>query len=225
MIVDVRELSKEYRRGERIFPAVDHVSFALDRSDFVCIMGRSGSGKSTLLNMVAGLVKPSSGCVEIEGQDVSTMDDRQVSLLRNSRLGYVPQGQNVLPNLSVLDNVRLPFFLSKRTGEADKRASDLLDHVGIPHLASSWPQELSGGELRRVAIARALMNSPILLIADEPTGDLDVETTREVMTLFQEITRKGTAVLMVTHDPEASGYASRTYGMSKGVLSETRASR
>ena len=150
------------------------------------------------------------------------MNDEELSSVRNTVLGYVPQGQTVLSNLSVLDNVRLPFYFSKREGESTARAMELLKLVGIDHLAESLPKELSGGEMRRVAIARALMCSHELLVLDEPTGDLDPETTAEIMELLQKIAAEGTAVLMVTHELDTTTYGNRTYVMDRGRLTPSK---
>jgi len=218
-ILELRELTKEYRRGERAFNAVNNVNLSVQRGDFISIIGRSGSGKSTLLNMSAGLLKPSAGAVLFDGQDISSLADKQISLLRNERIGFVPQGQSLLANITVLENVCVPWFLFKRAGEPAERALALLEKTGISHLAASYPKELSGGEMRRVAIARALINKPELLIADEPTGDLDAETTADIMKLLRDIAQEGTAVLIVTHELDTLSYGNKTYSMNSGNLS------
>ncbi|MDR0842199.1 MAG: ABC transporter ATP-binding protein [Acidobacteriota bacterium] len=214
-LLETHDLTKEYKPG---VPVVRNVNLSLAAGEFVCVTGRSGSGKSTLFNMVAGLLRPTSGSVVFEGRDIFTLDDRNASLLRNSKIGYVSQGANLLANLSVLDNVRLPFFLAGRDGDATAKASALLGRIGLSHLATSRPGEISGGETRRAAIARALVNEPPLVIADEPTGDLDPENSAAIMELFGEIARKGTAVLFVTHDPAAAASADRAYRMEHASL-------
>lgn len=219
MVLEVKELCKEYTRGGRPFYAVDHVSLTVDKGEFVSIIGRSGSGKSTLLNLIAGLLDPTAGEIRICGKSLTGMDDQALSAMRNTALGYVPQGQTVLGNLTVLDNVRLPFYFGDRTGPSADRARDLLEQVGIGHLAGSLPRELSGGELRRVSIARAMMCSHDLLVLDEPTGDLDPRTTEEIMTLLRRIAEGGTAVLMVTHELDTTGYGDRVLEMDSGKLS------
>lgn len=219
MVLEVKDLCKEYTRGGRPFYAVDHVSLTMDKGEFVSIIGRSGSGKSTLLNLIAGLLDPTAGEIRICGKSLTGMDDRALSALRNTALGYVPQGQTVLGNLTVLDNVRLPFYFGDRTGPSADRARELLEQVGIGHLAGSLPRELSGGELRRVSIARAMMCSHDLLVLDEPTGDLDPRTTEEIMTLLRGIAQSGTAVLMVTHELDTTGYGDRVLEMDSGKLS------
>lgn len=222
MVLEVKGLCKEYMRGSQPFYAVDHVDFSMDKGDFVSIIGRSGSGKSTMLNLIAGLLDPTEGTVTIAGQCLSGLDDEALSAVRNTVLGYVPQGQTILSNLNVLDNVRLPFYFSKREGASTARAMELLERVGIGHLAESLPKELSGGELRRVSIARALMCSHDLLILDEPTGDLDPETTSEIMELLQSLAKQGTAILMVTHELDTTTYGNRTYVMDRGRLTPSK---
>lgn len=218
MLLEIKGLRKEYKRGEETVPAVDGVDLSICRGDFVSIIGRSGSGKSTLLNMIAGLLTPTSGSITLEGTDIHALKDKEISELRNTRLGYIPQGFGALSTLTVFDNVRLPYFLSKRQGDASGRALFLLDEVGISSLADSLPSQLSGGELRRVLIARALMNEPDIVIADEPTSDLDVETTRGIMELFARINRNGTTVLIVTHELDTLEFGSRVLRMASGHL-------
>jgi len=218
-ILELTRLTKEYKRGERAFNAVNGVNLSVQRGDFISIIGRSGSGKSTLLNMSAGLLKPTGGTVLFDGQDIFSLGDKSISLLRNEKIGFVPQGQSLLANFTVLENVCIPWFLFKREGEPAERALALLEKTGIDHLAASYPKELSGGEMRRVAIARALINKPELLIADEPTGDLDAETTADIMKLLSDIAREGTAVLIVTHELDTLSYGNKTYSMSGGNLS------
>ena len=220
MVLEVKGLCKEYMRGSQPFYAVDHIDFTLNKGEFVSIIGRSGSGKSTMLNLIAGLLEPTEGTVTISGKCLTGMSDEELSTVRNTILGYVPQGQTVLSNLSVLDNVRLPFYFSQREGTSTERALELMKMVGIEHLAESMPKELSGGELRRVSIARALMGSHDLLVLDEPTGDLDPETTAEIMDLLQKIAAEGTAVLMVTHELDTTSYGHKTYVMDRGHLSQ-----
>jgi putative ABC transport system ATP-binding protein len=218
-LLEYKDLSKEYRRGGRGFTAVNRVNLSVEPGDFISITGRSGSGKTTLLNMGVGLLKPTRGTVLFEGNDIYGLGDKDISFLRNEKIGYVPQGQSLLSNFTVLDNVCIPWFLFKRDGDPEGRAFILLEKVGISHLGASYPRELSGGELRRVSIARALINGPRLLIADEPTGDLDAQTTAEIMGLFSRIAEEGTAVLMVTHELDTLHYGNKTYVMDAGNLS------
>ncbi len=223
MPIELKQLTKEYKRGTAVFRAVNGVDLVLEKGDFINIIGRSGSGKSTLLNLIAGLLSPSSGRIEVDNQDIAAWDDKAVSAYRNTKIGYISQGQSTLSNLTVLDNVRLPYHLQKRNGSSQERALSLLEQTGIAHLANAYPRQLSGGELKRVAIARALINKPDYILADEPTGDLDVQTTTEIMELFKQITENKTAVLMVTHELDVLEYGSRTLVMDLGVLSERAA--
>jgi len=218
-LLELRELTKEYKRGNRAFNAVNGVNVSVERGDFISITGRSGSGKSTLLNMSAGLLKPTAGTVLFDGQDIFSLTDISISRIRNEKIGFVPQGQSLLSNFTVLENVCIPWFLFKREGEPEERAFSLLEKTGIEHLAASYPKELSGGEMRRVAIARALINNPALLIADEPTGDLDAETTADIMRLLSAIAKEGTAVLIVTHELDTLSYGNKVYSMNGGKLS------
>lgn len=220
MALEVKNLTKEYIRGRKAFQAVKDVSFTVRPGDFVNIIGRSGSGKSTLVNMIACLLTPTEGSIEIDGLNIVNLEDKAASAYRNSKIGYISQGQSTLASLSVLDNIRVPFYLSKRKGNPEKTALSLLDRTGIPHLADSFPKHLSGGELKRVAIARALLNHPDYVIADEPTGDLDIRTTAEIMELLKDIAETGTAVIMVTHDLEALEYGNRIFVMEAGRLTE-----
>lgn len=218
MLLEAKAITKEYLRGRKTFAAVHRADFALESGDFASILGRSGSGKTTLLNLFAGLLRPTTGSVTLEGLEVSALGEAQSARLRNQRIGIVPQGHSALANLSVLDNVLLPFYLLPRQGNAEQKAAGLLQRLGIDHLAQSRPRELSGGELRRVAIARALINDPVLLLADEPTGDLDAATTVQVLELFRELAQRGVAVLVVTHDRDVLRYSDNAYTMDAGRL-------
>ncbi len=218
MILKAQNIIKEYKQGGRLLRAVDDVSLEIERGEFVCVMGRSGSGKSTLLNILAGLLTPTRGKVQFEGREYTALSDKERSCLRNERLGYIMQGQSVLPSLTVLQNAELPFYLFHRKGSPQKQARELLEKVGILHLADQYPASLSGGEMRRVAIVRALLLCPSLLIADEPTGDLDEETTVEIMGLFASVAKEGTAVLMVTHDTDTTRFGDRVLTMKAGQI-------
>ncbi len=220
MLLDIKGLTKQYVRGGAAFIALDNACLSLSEGEFLTISGKSGSGKSTLLNLIAGLMRPTAGSVEYSGKNIFAFTDAEASRYRNASIGYVPQGLSALANLTVLDNVRLPFFLFKKEGDAGEKAILLLEQTGIRHLAGVYPRQLSGGELRRVSIARALINSPSLLIADEPTGDLDVKTTAGIMSLFSEIAQGGTGVVVVTHDPDTAHYGTRYFVMDAGRLNE-----
>ncbi|MDR2845896.1 MAG: ABC transporter ATP-binding protein [Candidatus Methanoplasma sp.] len=219
-LLEIKDLTKEYKRGTRAFNVLDNINLTLESDDFVTLIGRSGSGKSTLLNIIAGLMKPTSGTVTFDGRNIFDLSDKEGSYFRNSAIGYVPQGHSLLSNLNVLDNVRIPYSIFKREGDATNRARHLLEKTGIAKLAEAYPRHLSGGEQRRVSIARALVNSPRMIVADEPTGDLDTETTKDIMELFRKINENGTAMLMVTHELDTVGYGKRLYSMDAGKLIE-----
>jgi ABC-type lipoprotein export system ATPase subunit len=218
MLLEIKGLTKEFQRDGISFPAVKEINLEIRSGDFISIIGRSGSGKSTLLNLIAGVLLPSGGEILLDGKNILNCTDKEISYLRNSTIGYLVQGQSVLPNLTVLDNVRLPFYFFSRQGDARERALELLDQMGIANLSKSYPNRLSGGELRRVAIARALMNRPSVLLADEPTSDLDEENSKEVMRLFREIGKQGTAILLVTHDLDTIEGSDILYRMEAGIL-------
>lgn len=219
-LINVNNLSKSFRRGERDFFAIDNVSFDVDEKDFINIIGKSGSGKTTLLTLLSAIIEPTSGDIFVEGKNLSKMDDEEKSGYRNEFIGYVPQSLGTLPTLNVLDNVRLPYFFKKREGNGIERARMLLDMCGILDLENDFCKNLSGGELKRVLIARALMNEPKILIADEPTSDLDSKTTIEIMNMLKEINEKGTTIIIVTHDNDLLKYGSRLLEMTDGKLNE-----
>ncbi|MDR0944130.1 MAG: ABC transporter ATP-binding protein [Ruminococcus sp.] len=221
MAVVIKDLTKEYSRGGRIFKAVDSVCLTLASGDFVSIIGKSGSGKSTILNMIAGLTIPTSGSVTFDDNELFSLSDTEISKYRNLKIGYVPQGQSLLSKLTVLENVLLPYHMAEKPGDGAKTALSILEKVGISHLSGSYPKHLSGGEMKRAAIARALINSPEILLVDEPTGDLDAQTTDDVLSLIKSAAESGTAVLMVTHDTDAVSYSNRRYEMRSGILIES----
>ena len=218
MLLKTKSLSKSFARGRNSFFAVKDVDFSISASDFVFIVGRSGSGKTTFLNLISGILDPTQGHVFFEDEDISSMNDTAKSFYRNESIGFVPQSLAYLPNLSVFDNVRVPFFLFNRDGDSEGRALSLLELMDIAHLKNEMPQNLSGGEIKRMLIARALMNSPKLLIADEPTANLDKETSETVMNLIKSVNKLGTAVLIVTHDSEILDENSTIYKMDDGEL-------
>lgn len=218
-LIDVKRVGKRYERGGRPFWAVKGATLTVSEGEFVTLLGRSGSGKSTLLNMVVGLLAPTEGTVTLCGQALAGMSDEAASALRNRAVGFVPQGAGVLSTLTVLDNVRLPAYLSAGVREEEDRALELLEAVGLKELANQYPSALSGGELRRVAIARALMNRPKVIVADEPTSSLDADNAAMVVDIFKKLARGGTGVLMVTHDTSSIEQSDRLFDMVGGVLS------
>lgn len=218
VLIDVKNAGKRYERGGRPFWAVKDATLTVSEGEFVTLLGRSGSGKSTLLNMIVGLLAPTEGTVTLCGESLAGMSDEEASKLRNRFVGFVPQGAGVLSTLTVLDNVRLPAYLSGDVKEEEGRALELLEAVGLKDLAQQYPSALSGGELRRVAIARALMNRPKVIVADEPTSSLDAENAAMVVDIFKKLARGGTGVLMVTHDTSSIDASDRLYDMAAGEL-------
>lgn len=219
MLLDVKNLRKDYQRGSQHFSAVNNVSFSMAQTDFISIMGKSGSGKTTLLNMIAGLLTPTQGKITINGTNLFELDDKQVSAFRNQNIGYIPQGSSLLPNLTALENIRLPFYLTKRENQSSLNyALDLLEKAKIGYLKDTYPANMSGGEMRRIAILRALICRPQLVIADEPTSDLDEESSAQIMALLTEIHQQGTGLLIVTHDNDVANYSQRKLKMSSGRL-------
>ena len=217
------------RESAQYFDAVAPTDLRLAAGELVVLGGRSGSGKSTLLNMMAGLLEPSGGQVLLDGQDLYALDDAALSRLRNQRIGVVPQGQTALHNLTVVQNVTLPYLMYREgdgcagtdgTVGCEHRALELLESLDIRQLADGYPAELSGGELRRVCVARALMCKPDVLLADEPTGNLDDESAQVVLGMLRAAADAGAAVLVVTHEQMARDYADRVMRMESGVIGD-----
>ena len=207
------------RSGEsNFFHAVRETNFEIGPGCVTEIIGRSGSGKTTLVNMLCGLLTPSEGKVLIDGKNLYEMDDDERSLFRNRHFGIIPQGQTGLASLTVMENVLLPLAMYGRSAGQDAYAGQLLEELDMSHLADVYANELSGGELRRMSIARALAGRPEVIVADEPTGDLDDETTGAVLKRFRREADRGAAVLIVTHDSEVRQYADRIFHMDKGEL-------
>jgi len=219
-LISLERVSKIYGEGETAVAAVDNVTLKVEPREFVAITGRSGSGKTTLLSLMGGLAKPTSGKVLFEDRDIWALSDRELSLLRNRRMGFIFQFSSLIPTLKVKDNLRLPTLFGRVRFDIERRCRELLEMVGLSEKIDRYPSQLSGGEQRRVAIARSLMNSPEVLLADEPTGDLDEETEAEVMETFSRVNREGVAIVMVTHNPELARYSRRRLKMSKGVVVE-----
>lgn len=223
MIIEATGLTKEFARargGQRLFTAVHPLDIGLEEGSLTAVSGHSGSGKSTLLNMLAGILTPTAGSVRIDGTDLYSLGDEELSRLRNERIGLVPQGHTALRALTVLDNVLLPAVLYNRDEAPAERARELLGRVGLGDLAEAAPTELSGGELRRMAIARALLMDPAIVLADEPTAGLDHANATAVLTLLRDAADRGAAVLVVSHEAEARSFADRRYAMEDGHLSE-----
>src|SRR4051794_37098137 len=219
-MLELLDATKTYVQGRRTVNAVRGVSLAIRTGEFVVIMGPSGSGKSTLMHLMGALDTPSGGRALFQGQDLQSLSDRQRSLLRRDRIGFVFQAFNLLPTLTAAENVALPLLLgniSRRS--ALHRAAECLERVNLAHRAEHFPDELSGGEMQRVAVARALVADPEAVLCDEPTGNLDTATSREILSLLAALPEVGKrAVIMVTHDPTAASYGTRIVRIRDGLV-------
>jgi putative ABC transport system ATP-binding protein len=216
VILQANGVTKVYRRGQREFAAVDGVTLEVGPGRLTAITGRSGSGKTTLVSMLAGLITPTSGHVTVDGRKYTAMSDAELSAQRASVVGYIMQGPSLLAHLTVLENVVLPLSLFAHRSPSTDEAMSVLERVGIAELADQRPSTLSGGEMRRATIARAVLGSPQVLIADEPTGDLDPLTAREITGILAQVAREGVGVLVVTHDPDVAEQADRHLVMESG---------
>jgi putative ABC transport system ATP-binding protein len=221
--VELRNVSKSYREGEVERAVLRDVSVTIARGEIAVLVGRSGSGKSTLLNVIAGIDHPTAGAVVVDGTDLTALDEHARTLFRRRHIGFVFQFFNLIPLLTVEENLLLPLDLNGRAdAEGAKRARALLERVGLGGRGDSFPERLSGGEQQRVAIARALIHDPVLILADEPTGNLDVETAAGVLDLLDTLAREaGRTVLMVTHSREVVGVADRIFTVQRGRLVES----
>jgi len=217
------DITKIYHVGSEEIRAVDHVTLQVEKGEFLSIIGHSGSGKTTLLSLIGGILRPTSGRILFEGIDICSLNDEHLSEYRNKRVGVMFQFASLIPSLTVRENVLLPSLFSTDTKQMIARNADMLiEMVGLGDKRDKYPAQLSGGQQRRVAIARALVNEPDLILADEPTGDLDEETEREIMDLFKEINEeKKVTILLITHNPNLSRQAKRQLRMSKGRLLES----
>jgi ABC-type lipoprotein export system ATPase subunit len=221
-LIELRKVHKTYQSGELTINAVDGVDLDLETDEMIVIFGRSGSGKTTLLSLIGGLTKPTAGKVSINGTDIWALNDKELSIFRNQNIGFIFQFSSLIPTLNTLDNLRLPTIFNgkKRDLEKRERAEALLETVGLGDRMEAFPSQLSGGEQRRVAIARALINDPQVILADEPTGDLDEETEDEIIQILEQVNREGTGILMVTHNTELASVAKRAFRMARGNLVE-----
>jgi putative ABC transport system ATP-binding protein len=214
-------LTKRYRRGAEEVRALDGVDLALERGEFTAVVGPSGSGKSTLMNLLGCMDQPSAGRLWIGGEEVAGLKDAGLTRIRRAHIGFVFQQFHLLPTLTVLENVLLPASFARRSG-AKARARDLLTRVGLGHRLSHLPSQLSGGEMQRAAIARSLINDPQLLLADEPTGNLDTEASAVVLELFRDLNTDGLTVVLVTHDPDLAARTRRVIRLRDGRIAEDR---
>jgi putative ABC transport system ATP-binding protein len=219
-IIEIRQLKKDYHVGEVTVHALRGVDLQISRGEFVAIMGVSGSGKSTMLNILGCLDKPTSGDYLLDGVNVNTMNKDELARLRNKKLGFVFQSYNLLPRTTALENVELPLFYNSRVKSKERleRSVNALEAVGLKSRMGHMPNQLSGGQQQRVAIARSLVNDPVLILADEPTGNLDTRTSYELMELFQDLNDKGRTIVFVTHEPDIAKFAKRNVLFRDGKI-------
>lgn len=221
-MIELRQVTKSYYRGKRDrqipVKAVDQIDLKIESGEFLVITGRSGCGKTTLLNLIAGLAKPNSGQVFVEDVDIWTLKDEAISALRNLKMGFMFQVPSLIPTLNVLDNVVVPtmFAPKEKRGDAYQNARRALESVGLSHRMDAFPHQLSAGEEKRVVVARAIINNPSVLLADEPTSNLDELTEKEVMAFLRDIHSSGTTIILVTHHASLIGYGKRHLTMSDG---------
>ncbi len=218
-LIRIENLTRTYKIGEEVIHALNGVNLEIEQNQYVALMGPSGSGKSTLMNILGCLDRPSSGDYFLNGPNVATLDDNQLAVIRNKEIGFVFQTFNLLPKYTALENVALPLVYAGWSEEKRiARAQEVLDQVGLKDRLKHKPNELSGGQRQRVAVARALVNKPSIILADEPTGNLDTKTSYEIMHLFQEIHDAGNTVILVTHEEDIASYAHRIIRMRDGVV-------
>ena len=219
-LVAIRELTKYYVRGDQVIPVLVGINLDVYEGDYVALMGPSGSGKSTLLNLVAGIDKPTSGEIRVAGVDIAELSETDLATWRSANVGFIFQFYNLMPVLTAFDNVELPLLLTQLSRrDRRERVETALTLVGLADRMDHYPNELSGGQQQRVAIARALIADPTIVVADEPTGDLDRSTAEEILALLDRLNREiGKTIIMVTHDPKAAAKAHRIVQLEKGVL-------
>jgi putative ABC transport system ATP-binding protein len=222
-VIEIDDMRRIYQMGDTEVHALDGISFKVFENDYISIMGPSGSGKSTLMNMIGCLDTPTGGRYVLNNQDVSAFDDARLAEVRNKEIGFIFQTFNLLPRTNCLSNVQLPLiYAGMKTAERRERASETLRKVGLGDRIDHLPNELSGGQRQRVAIARALVNDPSILLADEPTGNLDTQTGKEIMLLFEELYRRGNTILLVTHEEDIAHHARRIIRLRDGVIESNR---
>ncbi len=219
-VVEMKGLSKIFQRDSFTVPALEGIDLIVAEGEFLCLMGPSGSGKTTLLNIIAGIDKPTAGAARVLGEDIATMNEDRLAAWRNVHVGFVFQTFNLIPVLTAYENVELPLLLTKLSSEERKKhVLTVLKLVGLEDRVEHYPRQLSGGQEQRVAIARAMVTDPTLLMADEPTGDLDAASAEDVLNLLSRLNKEfGKTIVLVTHDPRAAGYATATRHLEKGRL-------
>lgn len=220
-MIELRNAGKKYQQGAREVHALRDVSLSIKKGEFLSVMGASGSGKSTLLNLIGGLDQPSAGEIFIDGRPLHGISDDELTLIRRRRVGFIFQFFNLLPILTSAENVSLPLLLEGTPFvQIQPKAAELLEKMGLGTRTEHRPEQLSGGEMQRVAIARALVTNPAVLLADEPTGNLDSHTSEEIFLLLKSLNEQGQTIVMVTHDPKAAAYGSRIVTLKDGAISE-----
>ncbi len=221
IVIELTKLAKRYDDEAGVYDALKEVELKVKAGEFLAVMGPSGSGKSTLMNIIGLLDRPTAGDYLLDGVDTNTLSDKDLAKLRRDRIGFIFQNFNLLPRLSIMQNVELPLVYEKiRTAERKRRVRDVLSEVGLLDKIDSKPNRVSGGQVQRAAIARALINKPSLILADEPTGNLDTKTGIEIMELLKKLNNSGVTIILVTHNPELSRYASRIVEVRDGLLTE-----
>ena len=220
-MISIRNLNKIYKNGSVEVHALKDVNLEIEHGEFIAIMGQSGSGKSTLMNIIGCLDRPTSGEYLLDGIEISKQEQDELSLIRNKKIGFVFQAFNLIPRTNILRNVELPMIYAKvKSSKRKQRSLELLERVGLGDRIHHVPNELSGGQKQRVAIARALANNPPIILADEPTGNLDTQSSEDIMTIFRQLNDEGTSVILVTHEPEIARYADRVIVFRDGVIIE-----
>ncbi|TXC75590.1 ABC transporter ATP-binding protein [Luteibaculum oceani] len=218
-VIDIQDISKVYQVGTQTVHALRSITLEIKKNEYVALMGPSGSGKSTLMNILGCLDTPTTGSYQLSGQDVSKMEDNQLATIRNKEIGFVFQTFNLMPRYTALENVALPLiYAGKKKEERDARGAEVLTMVDLANRMDHKPNELSGGQRQRVAVARALVNHPSIILADEPTGNLDTKTSHEIMGLFEEIHSNGNTIILVTHEEDIAQHAHRIVRLRDGLI-------